>query len=167
MTVWTFKTSSDFGNELFLDIPLDGVNRLDDVEESLSGMELRSGTGCPDASVTESLNTIWQNMLKEKMQELGHSNRFDECLTVNVLGKFMGSEMKRDILSVVGYVFFNQTLPAFLMFARTELSVRPQLTLGRTVASQNKKESNLRVICFFYIQIPEWKFNSLFRDFCF
>ena len=40
MAVWTFKTSSDFGNEFFLDIALDGINGLDDVEESLSGMEL-------------------------------------------------------------------------------------------------------------------------------
>ena len=45
MTVRTFKTSSDFGNELFLDISLDGINGLDDVEEILSGMELRPGVG--------------------------------------------------------------------------------------------------------------------------
>jgi len=69
MTFWTFKTSSDFGNELFLDIAIDGINGLDDVEESLSGMEFRLGTGCPDTSVTESLNTFWKNMLEVKTQK--------------------------------------------------------------------------------------------------
>ena len=64
-------------------------------------MELRPGTGSPDTSITESLNTLWQNMLKEKTQELNSINRFGECLTVTVLGKLMGSETKRDILSIV------------------------------------------------------------------
>lgn len=45
MTVWTFKTSSNFGNELFLDIALDGIKGLDDVEESLRSMEFRPGVG--------------------------------------------------------------------------------------------------------------------------
>ena len=102
MTVRTFKTSSDFGNELFLDIALDGINGLDDVEESLSGMELRPGTGRPDATVTESLNTFWKNMLKEKTQELDCINRPGKSFTVTVLGEFMGPETKRDVLSVVG-----------------------------------------------------------------
>ena len=102
MTVWTFKTSSDFGNELFLDIALDGVNNPDDIEDSLSSMELHPGTGSPNTSVTEPLNPLWQNMLKEKTQELDGINRFGECLTVTVLGKLMGSETKRDVLSVVG-----------------------------------------------------------------
>ena len=102
MTVWTFKTSSDFGNELFLDIALDGINGLDDVEESLRGMELRPGTGCPDASVTESLNTFWKNMLEVKTQEFEGIDRFGEVLAVTVLRKLVGSETKRDVLSVVG-----------------------------------------------------------------
>ena len=87
MTVWTFKTSSDFGNELFLDIATDGINGLDDVEESLSSIELSPGTGRPDTSVKESLNTFWQNMLKEKRQELDGINCFGECLAVTVLGE--------------------------------------------------------------------------------
>ena len=74
MTVWTFKISSVFRNKLFLDISLDGSNGLDDIEESLSRMELRSRTGCSYTSVTESLNTLWQNMLKEKTQELDGIN---------------------------------------------------------------------------------------------
>ena len=102
MTVWTFKSSSDFGNELFLNIALDGINGLDDVEESLSGMEFRLGTGCPDTSVTESLNTFWKNMLEVKTQEFDSIDRFGERLAMTVLGEFMGSETKRDVLSVVG-----------------------------------------------------------------
>ena len=102
MAVWTFKTSSDFRNELFLDIALNGIDSFSDVEESLSNMELRPGTGSPDTSVTEPLNTLWQNMLEEKTQELDGINCFGECLTVTVLGKLMGSETKRDILSIVG-----------------------------------------------------------------
>ena len=82
MTVWTFKTSSDFGNEHFLDIDLDGINGLDDVEESLSGMELSSGTGCPDTSVTESLNAFRKNMLEVKTQKLDNIDRFGEVLAV-------------------------------------------------------------------------------------
>ena len=101
MTVWTFKTSSDFGNKLLLDIPLDSIDCFDDVEDRLSSMELRSGTGSPDTSVTESLNTLWQNMLKEKTQELDGINRFGKRLTVTVLGKLMGPETKRDVLSIV------------------------------------------------------------------
>ncbi len=76
MTVWTFKTSSDFGNEGFLDICLDGINRLDEVEDSLSSMELRFGAGCPDTSITESLNTFWKNMLEVKTQKLDRFNHF-------------------------------------------------------------------------------------------
>ena len=102
MTVRTFKTSSNFGNELFLDIALDGINGLDDVEESLRGMELRSGTGCPDASVTESLTAFWKNMLEVKTQEFDGIDRFGEDLAVTVLRKLVGSETKRDVLSVVG-----------------------------------------------------------------
>ena len=102
MTVWTFKTSSDFGNKLLLDIALDCSNGLDDIEESLSGMELYPGTGSPDTSVTEPLNTLWQNMLKEVTQELDGINCFGKRLTVTVFGKLMGSETKRDVLSVVG-----------------------------------------------------------------
>ena len=101
MTFWTFKTSSDFGNELFLDIAFDGINGLDDVEESLSGMEFRLGTGCPDTSVTESLNTFWKNMLEEKTQEFDSIDRFGEDLAVTVLREFVRSETKRDVLSVV------------------------------------------------------------------
>ena len=102
MTVWTFKTFSDFGNEHFLDIDLDGINRLDEVEDSLSSMELHPGAGCPDTSVTESLNTFWKNMLEEKTQEFDSIDRFGERLAMTVLGEFMGSETKRDVLSVVG-----------------------------------------------------------------
>lgn len=102
MTVRTFKTSSDFGNEFFLDIALDGINGLDDVEESLSGMELRPGTGCPDASVTESLNTFWKNMLEVKTQKFDSIDRFGEGLAVTIFRELVGSEMKRDVLSVVG-----------------------------------------------------------------
>ena len=101
MTVWTFKTSSDFGNELF-DIALDNINSFDNVEDSLSSMELRPGTGSPDTSVTESLNTPWQNMQKEKTQELDGINRSGKGFTVTVLRKLVGSETKRDVLSVVG-----------------------------------------------------------------
>ena len=85
MTVRTFKTSSDFGNELFLDIALDGINGLDDVEESLSSIELSPGTGCPDTSVTESLNTFWKNMLEVKTQEFDSIDRFGERLAMTVL----------------------------------------------------------------------------------
>lgn len=102
MTVRTFKISSDFGNELFLDIALDGINGLDDVEESLSGMELRPGTGCPDASVTESLNTFWKNMLEVKTQKFDSIDRFGEGLAVTIFRELVGSETKRDVLSVVG-----------------------------------------------------------------
>jgi hypothetical protein len=102
MTVRTFKTSSDFGNELFLDIALDGIDSFDDVEESLSGMELRPGTGCPDASVTESLNTFWQNMLEVKTQKFDSIDRFGEGLAVTIFRELVGSETKRDVLSVVG-----------------------------------------------------------------
>ena len=102
MTVWTFKTFSDFGNEHFLDIDLDGINRLDEVEDSLSSMELHPGAGCPDTSVTESLNTFWKNMLEEKTQEFDSIDRFGERLAMTVLGEFMGSETKRDVLSIVG-----------------------------------------------------------------
>ena len=102
MAVWTFKTSSDFRNELLFDIALDGSNSLNDnVEDSLSSMELRPGTGCPDTSVTESLNSLGQNMLEEKTQELDGIHRPGESFTVTVLGEFMGSETKRDILSIV------------------------------------------------------------------
>ena len=94
MTFWTFKTSSDFGNELFLDIAIDGINGLDDVEESLSGMEFRLGTGCPDTSVTESLNTFWKNMLEVKTQKFDSIDRFGERLAMTVLGEFMGSEIR-------------------------------------------------------------------------
>ena len=102
MTVWTFKTFSDFGNERFLDISLDCINGLDDVEESLSSMELRPGTGCPDASVTESLNTFWQNMLEVKTQKFDSIDRFGEGLAVTIFRELVGSETKRDVLSVVG-----------------------------------------------------------------
>ena len=102
MTFWTFKTSSDFGNELFLDIAIDGINGLDDVEESLSSIELSPGTGRPDTSVTESLNTFWKNMLEVKTQKFDSNDRFGERLAMTVLGEFMGSETKRDVLSVVG-----------------------------------------------------------------
>lgn len=102
MTIRTFKSSSDFGNERFLVIVLDAINRLDDVEESLSGMELSPGTGRPDASVTESLNTLWQNMLEVKTQELDSIDRFGEGLAVTIFRELVGSETKRDVFSVVG-----------------------------------------------------------------
>ena len=102
MTVRTFKTSSDFGNERFLDIALDGIESLDTIEESLSGMELCSGTGRPDTSVTESLNTFWKNMLEVKTQKLDGINRSSKSFTVTIFRKLMGSETKRDILSIVG-----------------------------------------------------------------
>ena len=94
LTAWTFKTSSDFGNELLLDIALDNIDSFDDIEESLSSMELRSGTGCPDASVTESLNTFWKNMLEVKTQKFDSIDRFGERLAMTVLGEFMGSEIR-------------------------------------------------------------------------
>ena len=65
-------------------------------------MEFRSGTGCPDTSVTESLNTFWQNMLEVKTQKFDSIDRFGEDLAVTVLRKLVGSETKRDVLSVVG-----------------------------------------------------------------
>ena len=102
MTVRTFKTSSDFGNELFLDIALDGINGLDDVEESLSSIELSPGTGRPDTSVTESLNTFWKNMLEVKTQKFDSIDRFGEGLAVTIFRELVGSETKRDVLSVVG-----------------------------------------------------------------
>lgn len=102
MAVWTFKTSSDFGNELLFDIALDGIDSFDDVEESLSGMELRPGTGCPDASVTESLNAFWKNMLEVKTQKFDSIDRFGEGLAVTIFRELVGSETKRDVLSVVG-----------------------------------------------------------------
>ena len=101
MTVRTFKTSSDFGNERFLDIALDGIESLDTIEESLSGMELCSGTGCPDTSVTESLNAFRKNMLEVKTQKLDGINRSSKSFTVTIFGKLMGSETNRDILSIV------------------------------------------------------------------
>ena len=102
MAVWTFKTSSDFGNVLLFDIALDGSNSLDDIEESLSSMKLRPGTGRPDTSVTKSLNTFWKNMLEVKTQKFDSINRFGEGLAVTIFRELVGSEMKRDVLSVVG-----------------------------------------------------------------
>ena len=67
MTVGTFKTSSDFGNERLLNIVLDYINHLDEVEESLSSMDLRLGAGCQDASVTKSLNTFRKELMPQKL----------------------------------------------------------------------------------------------------
>ena len=176
MTVWTFKTSSVFGNELLLDIALDGSNSFDNVEDSLSSMELRPRTGSPDTSVTESLNTLWQNMLKEKTQELDGINRSGKSFTMTVFRKLMGSETKCDILSIVRndisqfYVRANDTSANRTEQNRTEqnrteqnrteqnrteqiYTARPRLSLGRAVASHNRKASNLRVIRSYYSHI--------------
>ena len=80
MTVWTFKTSSDFGNDLFLDIALDGINCLDEVEESLSHIGLHPATVCPEISIVESLNIFWKNLLEVKTQKLDSIDRFGEGL---------------------------------------------------------------------------------------
>ncbi len=147
MTVWTFKTSSDFGNELFFDTALDGSNSLDDIEDSLSSMKLRLGTGSPDTSVTESSNNLWQNMLKEETQELDGINRFGERLTVTVLGEFMESETKLDFF-IVGDDF-NQAIPTQIIYVcanevsanRTEQVSQPVLVearAGSCVATQKK-----------------------------
>ena len=53
MTVWTFKTSSDFRNELFPDIAIGGINDLGHIEKSLNGMEFHNGTGCLDAAIDQ------------------------------------------------------------------------------------------------------------------
>ena len=63
-------------------------------------MELHFGTGSPDTSVTESLNTLWQNMLKEKTQKLDGINRSSKSFTVTIFRKLMGSETKHDYLSI-------------------------------------------------------------------
>ena len=154
MTVWTFKASSDLRNKLLLDIALDGSNALDDIAENLSSMELHSGTGSPDTSVTKPLNTLWQNMLKEKMQELDGINRSGQSFTVIVPGKLMGSETKRDILSIVRDGTYQLIVRTNDMSAnRTDISARPRLSLGRAVASHNRKTSNHRVICSYYSHI--------------
>ena len=133
----------------------------------------------PDTTTAKSLNTFWQNMLKERIQIFDDINRPDKNPAMTVLGN-PRPDMKRIIHSVSSnrtYYFVFSSANKTVCVNRTEQNRTEQ---NRT--EQNRTEQKYQSVlvgtwtdCRFadpeaelgYIHIPEWRFFSPFRDFCF
>ena len=135
MTDLAFKTSSDFRISFFPDTLL-GNDSLDGIEESLGCMKLLSCTGSPDTTVAKSLNTLWQDMMKDGMQIFDDIDRPGKNPAMTVPGN-PRPDMNRNIHSVSSnrtyYFVFSSANKTVCVNRteqnRTEISFRPRRNL--------------------------------------